>query len=307
MLNAHPGIGVPYESHFYNVFWPLLKHYEPLDTPSRQKRLVADVLSMAVFRDWGDPPGVDAVVARIERGDFHGVVEAVLREWADGRGKRRWGEKTPQHGSFWRQILEGFPRAQFVHVVRDGRDCALSWIASRFGPKDAYHVARRWAQYIDLMGQLKQSLGSDQFYEISYEDLVADPEAALKSLCGFLGEPFDPAMLEFHSSGDNYMTDARNQQNLQQPVMKQNTAKWRKQMSPRDQRLFEAVAGEQLKRYGYAALYPDAAVGTWEHVCSSYLTHPSRKALAMLHNTKGWGDGLLRLRIRARLHLSPPK
>jgi Sulfotransferase family len=305
MLNCHPRVCVPYEAHIYNVFWRFRDRYEPLSDPARQRHLVEDVLAMRVFRDWADPPSADAVMDRVERPSFHGIFEAVLGAWADGQGKPRWGEKTPQNGPFWPALNEGFPQAQFVHLVRDGRDCALSWVKARFGPKLIYPAAVRWASYIDDMDELRKTLGPERVHEIKYADLIGDTEATLRSLCGFLGEDFDPAMLEFHSSADNYMTDRRNRANLKQPVMKSNTGKWKTRMSLRDQRLFEAVAGRQLERYGYPLIHPGAKVTAWDRLRDDHLLHTPLRVLAMLRNTKGWVDGLVRLRVQLRLRLAP--
>jgi sulfotransferase family protein len=305
MLNCHPRVCVPYEAHIYNVFWPFRDRYEPLSDPVRQRHLIEDVLAMRVFRDWANPPGVDAVAKRIERPNFHGVFEAVLGAWADGQGKPRWGEKTPQSGPYWRALHEGFADAQFVHLVRDGRDCAMSWVKARFGPKLIHPAAVRWAAYLDEMDELRHTLGPGRVHEIIYADLIDNTEGVLRSLCGFLGEEFDPAMLEFHSSPDNYMTDRRNRENLKHPVMKSNAGKWKTQMSLRDQRIFEAVAGKQLERYGYPLLHPGAVVTAWDRYRDGCLLHPPLRALAMLRNTKGWGDGLVRLRVQLRLLLTP--
>jgi Sulfotransferase family len=305
MLNCHPGICVPYEAHIYNVFWDFRDRYEPLTDPTRQRHLAKDVLSMRVFRDWSRPPDIEAVMKHIEHADFHGVFEAVMRAWANGQQKPRWGEKTPHNGPYWRAISEGFPNAQFIHLVRDGRDCAQSMIKARFGPKLTYPAANRWARYLDEMQRMREGLGPARVYEARYEDLLGNPEQTLRGLCDFLGETYDPAMLDFHALPDNYMTDRRNRKNLKKPVMKGNTQKWKKSMSPRNQRLFEAVAGTQLARHGYPLLHPNARIGNWERWFYSYLLHPPLRALAMIRNTKGWGDGLIRLRVKLRLMLTP--
>jgi len=305
MLNCHRRICVPYEAHIYNVFWPFRDRYEPLTDPARRRHLVEDVLAMRVFRDWSDPPSVSRVMDRVDRPDFHGVFSAVLGAWADGQGKPRWGEKTPQNGPFWRAILEGFPEAQFVHMVRDGRDCAMSWISARFGPKLVYPAAESWARYVDEMRELERTAGPGRFHQLKYEDLIGDPEGELRNLCAYLGEKFDPAMLAYHSQTDNYMTDLRNRANLKQPVMASNAGKWRTKMSDVDQRIFEAVAGDQLARHGYPVSNPDASVSRWECFRYRYLQHPPLRALAMLQNHKGWVDGLVRARIQLRLKLTP--
>lgn len=301
MLNSHPGIAVPYEAHVYNVFWRWHKRYEPLTDPARRRRLAMDMLSMRARRYWSKPPGVEAVLERIERPSFHGVFEAMLNAWAAGQNKPRWGEKTPQNGPYWRVINEGFPDARFIHLVRDGRDCALSWIAANFGPKLTYPAAVKWARYVDDMQAMRDELGPHRVYELRYADLINDTESSLHAICDFLDEPFDPAMLEYHRADDTYMTERRNNRNLKQPVITDNAAKWKTRMSTRNQRIFEAVAGEQLRRYGYPLAHPNAAVTRWERLRDTYLLHPPLRMMSKLRNVKGWIDSLTALRVRLRL------
>ena len=305
MLNSHPRICVPYEAHIYNVFWDYRDRYEPLSDPDRRRMLIKDVLSMRVCRDWAQPPQVDDVMDRIKRHNFHGIFEAIMDAWARIQNKPRWGEKTPHNGPYWRAINEGFPNAKFIHLVRDGRDCALSIINARFGPKLVYPAAIRWMRYLEVMNEMRQSLPADRVYELRYEDLLADSEKELRALCEYLGEEYAPSMLEYHAHKDNYMTDHRNRANLKKPVLTNNTQKWRKKMSEADQQRFEAVAREQLERYNYPTLYPDAQVSQWQHIKYTYLLHPPLRATAMLKNTKGWGDGLVRMRVKTRLILTP--
>lgn len=306
MLNNHPRLCVPYESHIYNVFWKHRERYEPLIDRDRQRELVNDILTMHVFRDWHQPPAVDSVVERVSRGNFHGVFEAVLQAWADGQDKPRWGEKTPANSEYWRVIHKGFPDARFVHVVRDGRDCALSMIRARFGPKLVYTAAARWAHYVGLMQQMKQELGGAKVHEIRYADLVTDPEQTLRSLCHFLGEPHDPAMLSYHQNPGQYKTDATNRVNLTRPPISSNVGKWRTQMAPAEQCVFEALAADKLKDYGYPTLRPDARITPAQRLYYQYILHPPKRILAMLRNTKGWADSLIRLKVLTRLMLKRP-
>jgi len=304
MVNGHKHIGVPYEAHIYNAYWALNDDYEPLTDPARQRQLVNDMLSLRVNRFWNTPPTADEVLDRTERPSFHGVFEALMQVWLEKQDKPRWGEKTPQNGPYWRAISEGFPEAKFVHLIRDGRDCTLSWINANFGPKLTYPAAVKWAKYLDEMLEMKESLGPERVFELRYEDLVNQPEASLKQLCLFLGETYDPDMLDYHRREDNYMTEKRNNQNLKQPVITTNAGKWRTKMSVKNQRIFEAVAGDQLKRHGYELIHPGATVTSWQKLRDTKLLHPPLRVWSMAKNTKGWMDSLAVLRAKWRLKRS---
>lgn len=307
MLDAHPRLACPFESHLYNTFYPWLKYYSDLSQSGGRRRLVNDILCTQVMRDWTPPPDANRTFDAIKHHDFHGVVDALMTIWTQNADKKRWIEKTPAHGLMWRTIREGFPNMKVIHMVRDGRDVALSTMASRFSTRHILVAAGKWRRYLDEMTQAREALGSDQFMELHYESLVTDAERQLKRICDFLGEAYAPAMLDYHHRKVSYQTDARNNENLNQPIQLANTEKWRTRMSSRDQRLFEAIAGDCLTRYGYPRAAPQAVLKRFESWRCRYLEHPPRKAWAMLRNIKGQKDALRRLGIYLRLRLNPPR
>jgi hypothetical protein len=304
MLDSHPNLAVPYESHLYNRFYPLLRPSADLADPRTRARLVAEILRTEHLRDWTPPPSPAETLAAVTRHDFHGIVEGLMGAWTLRQGKSRWGEKTPHHTLWWRTILAGFPDLQVIHLIRDGRDVALSYKATPFGPKHVYHLARQWVQYLSAAEEAQAVLGKPAFLPVRYEDLVAEPERELRRICAFLGEEFTPAMLKFYRREDaNYPTDRRNVANLRRPVLAGNTEKWRDGMTVRELRIFEAIAGRHLERYGYPRAMRDARISWWEALSCRYLEHPPRRALAMLNNRQGHRFALESLRLRLSLGL----
>ena len=303
IIGAHPEIAIPYESHLYNTFYPWLKYYGDLNSAKNRERLVDDILSTDVMNDWYPRPDRKLALEAIDRFDFHGVVNGLMLAWTQGERKQRWGEKTPGHIFYWREILSGFPDAQVIHIVRDGRDVALSLKQARFGPKHIYHLAKRWVNYLEMVDELKATLDENSFFEVHYEDLLSETEQVVQNICRFLGEDFAPEMLEFHTNSAPYMTDRKNQKNLAKPILTKNAGKWRTEMTPRELRIFEAVAGEMLDRYGYKMELTQPKISALEILNFKYLEHPPQKIMAMLKNRKGHIDGLLRLKIYLRLKL----
>jgi hypothetical protein len=296
MLDSHPAIAVPYESHLYNRIYPLVQGAE-LEGATARERVVRQILSTTEMRHWRPLPSVEATLAAIRRPGFHGIVDALMRSWIRQRGKARWGEKTPHHTLCWRSILEGFPDVKVVHLVRDGRDVALSFRAAPFGPKHVYPAAHHWVRYLAAAEAAGSALGSESFLVVRYEDLVSDPERELRRVCALLGEDYDPTMLAYHRHDVPYPTDDRNSRNLKRPVLGSSSGKWRTALSLREQRIFEAVAGEHLQRYGYPVLQRRAKLTDWERLSCRYLEHPPRRLLAMLMNRQGYGFALENLRL----------
>jgi hypothetical protein len=297
MLARHPGIAIPYESHLYNRVYPLVRRYgEPTDAAG-WARLAAELLRTDYIRQWSPPPTLPDTLAAMRRQGFAGMVEGILAGWTARQGKARWGEKTPQHTLWWREIREGFPDMQVIHVVRDGRDVALSYRAAHFGPKHVYDLAQRWVVYLGAAEEAGRALGETGFLVVRYEDLLRGPEEELRRICGFLGEAFDPAMLEQGGSAVSYPTDPRNEANLRRPLITGNAGKWSTAMTPREIRIFEALAGPALERYGYPRAAPGAAVSRWEAWSSRFVEHPPRRLAAIVRNRQGHRLLLEKLRL----------
>ena len=303
IIDHHPRITIPFESHVYKTFYPWQKYYGNLRLEQNRERLVDDILSTEVIKDWSPSPERQRVLAAIKRYDFHGVFEGLMSAWTDVQGKQRWGEKTPAHIFYWREILEGFPHLQVLHIVRDGRDVALSWKRARFGPKHIYPLARQWVKYLETIEELRSALDEDSFLEIRYEELLSKPKHILQDICHFLGEEFTTELLSFYTIPSSYPTDKQNQQNLSQPLLASNAGKWRTEMTARELRVFEAVAGSTLERYGYARQLDRPSLLAQERMQFRYLEHPPRKIYAMLRNRKGQIDGIRKLQIYLRLRL----
>ncbi len=300
MLDTHPAIGVPYESHLYNRIYPLVRDTDLGPGPARE-HVVREILRTRDLQLWTPRPSLEATLAAIHRPGFHGIVEALLGSWTASRGKRRWGEKTPHHTFSWRTIREGFPDLKVLHLVRDGRDVALSFRYAPFGPKHVYQAAQHWTRYLTSAEEAQAALGEGAFHLVRYEDLIADPERELRRICGFLGEDYDPAMLEYHGRGVAYPTDSRNSRNLTRPVLGDTRGRWRTELTGREQRIFEAVAGEHLRRYGYPTGTGRPRISGWERISCEYIEHPPRRLFGMLTNRGGYGFALEGLRLSLTL------
>lgn len=300
MLGAHPNLAIPYESHLYDSIYPIVQRYSDLSRPSARARVVSEILRTEHIRNWTPPPLLANTLGTIDRYDFHGIVDGLMRAWARSQGKSRWGEKTPQHTFCWRTISAGFPGLQVIHLIRDGRDVALSYRNAFFGPKHVYPLACRWQRYLLAAEEARANLGDQAFLQVRYEDLVQSPELELRRICTFLGEDFAPSMLAFQDRHP-FHADQRNARNLCLPVMSQNAGKWRTQMTPREVRIFEALAGASLERYAYAKALSQPHISAWEALSCRYIEHPPLRVSALLKNREGYRLALQQVRLRIRL------
>ena len=257
MLDRHSELAIPSESYFIPQLWD--RHG---DRPDRDS-FVDDLRRLGRVREWGVPP--DEVYRRLPpRPSFADAIQAVYRVYAERRGKRRFGDKTPAYMQHLPLLEHAFPGAQYVHIVRDGRDACLSFLAMRRKPRFNWARPRglgscacQWALEIGRARRFGAALGASRYLELRYEDLVADPPRWLRRTCAFLGLEFEPAMLEYHRGVDR--TRLLDHPKLAEPPTP-GLREWRRQMAPRHVELFEAVAGTVLVAYGYERAYPAPSV-----------------------------------------------
>ena len=124
------------------------------------------------------------------------LFDSFQSDYARGRGKVRWAEKTPNYALHLDYINELFPTCQVIHIIRDGRDVVASHL-DRWGYLSAVKATRKWPFYIDRTRRAGARLPAHRYQEIRYEDLVDDTEAIMRKLLDFLGEPWDEGVLQY--------------------------------------------------------------------------------------------------------------
>lgn len=254
MLDAHPELAVPWESHFIVPMWKTRRRYT---TPSgvdahRMVRVIADT---PMFGQWKVPDEIlHRRIGALERPGFADVIDAVFMSYAESRGKRRWGDKTPIYVRSIPLLARLFPTARFVHVIRDGRDAALSYLSVPWGPGDIWSAARRWRLDVSAGRRAGSTLPTSRYLELRYEDVVHDPRSALERICDLADLPFAEEMLEYHRSASERLSSPDDTRAYHQSATKPPTAglrDWRIQMSPEALIAFEGVAGDLLTQLGY--------------------------------------------------------
>jgi hypothetical protein len=254
MLNSSPRIYVSPESDFIPRFF--LRN-PPAELSNRR---IADILhtiftSYRFVGEWeGDPPDAGAFAEALPRRTPQAFLDALYSAYAQQHSAVRWADKTPIYTSYIDLIHRIFPEAQFVHIIRDGRDATLSMLEKweqRELHIDVYFSARNWVRRIRRARVSGARLGTDLYYEIRYEHLVQDPEPELRRLCDFLEEPFFPIMAQPHLLARSHIAPDGFHAPIRQPPNPKRVGRWHREMTLADQRLFQRVAGELLKELGY--------------------------------------------------------
>lgn len=173
----------------------------------------------------------------------------MFARYAAGRGKVRWGEKTPFHTAHIATMAEIFPTAVFVGIVRHPGAVAASLHRSFHYTFD--EALLYWtAVNLDLV-RGAGGLG-DRFVLCRYEDLVTDGEPVLREVMQTVGEEFSPYLLQHHvvqrDQGTPRVVDGRT--STRDPVDPRRAHRWAEDLTDADRRSLERTA-ELAALFGY--------------------------------------------------------
>lgn len=254
MLSSHSRIYIPPESDFI----PYLFSRPDAHLSEQQIQRCLDIIfgRYRFVKEWqGEPPTSEELIAEMPGRTPAAFLDALYSRYARQYQARRWGDKTPIYASYVDLIHRIFPQAQFLHIIRDARDAALSMLDKY--EKDEFHVdiffaARNWVRRIRKARRAGSRLDPGLYYELRYEHLVEDPEGVLRDICDFVGESYEPAMLQYHRVAQEHIpANSHFFANVRNPLNARRIGRWREGLSPADQRLVQAVAGKLMTELGY--------------------------------------------------------
>ena len=264
MLDAHPDLAIPSETGFIPA---LLK-------ARGDGGLTAEgfVATLASFPTWEDfdlrPEDLRAAVAALRPFETGEALRAFYRLYAARFGKPRYGDKTPNYALIIDRIESLLPEARFVHVIRDGRDVALSVRGLWFSPgQDMESLARDWRDRIRKTRDLGRRCR--HYLEVRFESLILESGPTLRRICGFLDLPYDARLERYHETAPERLQEFKDRRRADGSVVitkeerLQNQAlsarppepaeigRFKRDMSPAERARFESVAGGLLKDLGY--------------------------------------------------------
>ena len=265
MLDAHPRLAVPpRESHWVLGLAPRRvdrgrrrpRYWQPRRPllRGRGEPVLEEILCRSPVADWGVPEDeVRQVVAERGPASYAELVDAVFAAYARHHGKGRWGDKTPGFARHIPSLERLFPRARYIHVVRDGREVAAS-LADIGWATSPVVGAFWWRKHVRAARRAGVRIGPHRFHELRLEDLVADPEGTLRLVAAALGEAYDPAMLDYAEAAADLPGNPIHHHVAEPPTA--GLRDWRKGLSSRDQEAVAAACGPLLGELGYGGSRP---------------------------------------------------
>jgi hypothetical protein len=190
-------------------------------------------------------------------------------------------EQTPRYLFFANEILNAFPEARMINIVRDPRDVLLSqknkWRRRFLGARNIplgesfrawvnYHpyiISRLW---VSAVVAARRMADHPRFFTVRFEDLVGRPEETVQAICAFADLRYEPGMLEVPHIGSSTGHDRPDFKGIDS----RRSGNWRAGgLSRAELEICEQVTGYEMQRYGYVK----------EMAPTSLLLHPASMGL----------------------------
>lgn len=244
-LGQHPEIySFPRETKFLPTFLHNESKFGDLDNDENFLHLLDALRNHVIFtitegssvplpRDWH----------RIAR-DAGSAFDAIMKHFAAKENKTRWCEKSPRHALHMKLLSKYFPASCFIHVIRDGRDCAQS--LQRRWRLNPYRTINIWKDLIQRARSQGEEL-NERYFEVKYEDLSTRPKEVMEAICHFLSIDFHESML---FSSDRYLDQNSYREDSEFGIQK-NVKKWKAYFGRKQISKLEKFGGKCLQDLGY--------------------------------------------------------
>lgn len=250
MLERHPSLAISRRTNLWTFY---LDRFGDLAEPDNLDRCLDTMLSFTRIRAMN--PDRSRLVRDFVAGDdqsYFALFRLLGSGYAESVGKTRWGDKSLNSERDAVRILEAYPDAVMIHVVRDPRDRHASMTLHRGGRRSGvFGSIAVWANSARLaVGNAERFPG--RYLVLRYEDLVDSPERELRRVLDLVGEPFDRAVLEID---DAHSIDASAAG--QRALSRSSIGRYERDVPAREVALIERALGSGMTRLGYALSRPD--------------------------------------------------
>jgi len=255
ILGSHPDVAMfPRELPLWRVLAPAFAERD-IGRREGRERLVAALVTHPVVSEAGvtlDGAAILAALASQPEITLGAVFAEAMRQYARQSGRPRWGVKEPRSEFHADRILTEFPRATFVHMIRDPRDIVTSQRV-QWG-RAAQHIAATTAAWRQSAALARHGaeVTAGAYIAVRYEDLVTDPSAVVRRVCDVARLAYRPEMLAMAAqplwTGSNSSEAGLRDQ---RGIFDAGIARHVRQLGPSDTRFIQLRAGREMERWGY--------------------------------------------------------
>lgn len=262
MLNAHPRVVAPPECGF--IQWNFSSFSSADFSHSHQRSLFADaVLASKKMETWGlQKEQLLESFNQVSSPNYQNLCEAVFSAYAASSNQEEQPQVAVDKNNYYLDYLEeinrAMPHASYLHLVRDVRDVAVSYLEierkkhkGQYAPKlatTAEEIAESWCENNE---RTRAFLADKKHLIVRYEDLLVRPEIELARVANFLGISYDSQMTRYYEFNDEPKETLGWKQKTLQPVDASRAGAFRRELDPNfGDKLWE-LAEETLVKFGY--------------------------------------------------------
>lgn len=208
------------------------------------------------FKLWSLDLGEALVPGETIGSSYQELLEWIVGKYGGQSGKAGyslWVDHTPDNIRYATTLLNLFPEAIMIHIVRDGRAVASSIMPLDWGPNTIVGAAHAWVESM-AHGLAAEVAWKTKCLRISYEDLVMKPEDTLRTICRHLCIEYQPCMIEARGYNVPYYSAEQHELIGQKPDPTRALG-WEKELTPREIEIFESLTGDFLAYFGYDMKY----------------------------------------------------
>jgi hypothetical protein len=249
------------------IYKVLIPRFGAISNRANREKILAAWLRSKGFRRTALLPEPLSTRLRYEcltGGDF---IRIVMDSVAHVQNVNRWAVYDPDNVLHVDRVKRDIPNALFVHIIRDGRDIALSlkkmggfaplpW--DRGETNSLVATALYWEWMVQRGREAGRRFPAD-YIEIRYEDLITTPKAVLAKLGGFIDHDLDYDRIQSTGLGRLSETNSSFREELgakKDPEKLNPLGRWRERLSPANVAAIESVVGACLEENGYQLSLP---------------------------------------------------
>ena len=256
LLNAHPKICGPSPNHLIRVIALNEKKYGNLDNLKNWNTLVDDVLFYieAQMAEWKTNVTVEEILQKCPVGDLVSLIRFIFEKEANSHNKNELFIKENQVYNYIEWIHKRFQNSNFIYLVRDVRDVALSWKKSPNHPGAIKKAIEVWKEdQIKFLKHYNKLNKLGRGILIKYENLISNPESELKKICEHIGIDYNNKMLTFYKDKLTIKNAIKieNWNNLSKPVIKNNYNKFKDELNDWEIQYIEYHCSELMQLFDY--------------------------------------------------------
>lgn len=257
MLNTHSKIGVPPESGMILWWYEKYKDWnvEANNDKEHVNQFARDIFSSKKIEEWGISL---ADIEKVFDQNPKNYLEIFSFLYQNFTNKKIVGDKNNYYIKELDQLSRVAPKSKFIHLVRDGRDVACSYLKLKeleqslkyipILPDDLKTIAQEWSENVS---NIDDFLVNRDAYLLRYEDLITNPKEVLTGLCAFLELEYEAEMLNFSKQNNEPISTLKWKEKTLQHLDNSNFFKFKEILNEQEILEFNAIAKTNLLKYNY--------------------------------------------------------